>query len=59
MTGATIQSLQCAQRAAVAKAFEDFVTGTAGQQIIGTFGTDRYGLTLFIADAGKGYASLK
>jgi tungstate transport system substrate-binding protein len=45
--------------AAVAKAFEDFVTGTAGQQIIGTFGTDRYGLTLFISDAGKGYASLK
>jgi len=45
--------------AAGATAFEDFVTGTVGQQIIGTFGTDTYGLTLFIADAGKDYASLK
>ncbi len=42
-----------------AKAFEDFVTGTAGQQIIGSFGTDTYGLALFTADAGKEYSSLK
>ena len=45
--------------AAGAKAFEDFVTGAAGQQIIATFGTDTYELALFIADAGKDYASLK
>ena len=45
--------------AAGATAFEDFVTGTAGQGIIGTFGTATYGVTLFIADAGKDYASLK
>jgi tungstate transport system substrate-binding protein len=42
-----------------AKAFEDYVTGTAGQQIIGTFGQDKYGLALFNADAGKEYSSLK
>jgi tungstate transport system substrate-binding protein len=45
--------------AAGAKAFEDYVTGTAGQQIIGTFGTDTYGLALFNPDAGKDYSSLK
>jgi tungstate transport system substrate-binding protein len=45
--------------AAGAKAFEDYVTGTAGQQIIGTFGTDKYGLALFNPDAGKDYSSLK
>jgi tungstate transport system substrate-binding protein len=45
--------------AAGAKAFEDFVTGTAGQQIIGTFGTDKYGVALFTADAGKDYSSIK
>jgi tungstate transport system substrate-binding protein len=45
--------------AAGAKAFEDYVTGTAGQQIIGTFGTDTYGLALFSPDAGKDYSSLK
>ena len=42
-----------------AKAFEDFVTGVAGQQIIGTFGSDKYGLALFNPDAGKDYSSLK
>ncbi len=42
-----------------AKAFEDYATGTAGQQIIGTFGTDTYGVALFNADAGKDYSSLK
>jgi tungstate transport system substrate-binding protein len=45
--------------AAGAKAFADFVTGTEGQQIIGTFGADKYGAPLFIADAGKAYDSLK
>lgn len=45
--------------AAGATAFEDFVTGAAGQQIIGTFGTDKYGLALFNPDAGKDYSSLK
>jgi tungstate transport system substrate-binding protein len=45
--------------AAGAKAFEDYVTGTAGQQIIGTFGVDKFGLALFNPDAGKDYASLK
>ncbi len=42
-----------------AKAFEDYVTGTAGQQVIATFGTDTYGVALFNADAGKDYSSLK
>ena len=45
--------------AAGAKAFEDFVTGTVGQQLIGSFGTDTYELALFNPDAGKDYASLK
>ena len=45
--------------AAGAKAFEDFVTGTVGQQLIGSFGTDTYKLALFAPDAGKDYASLK
>ncbi len=42
-----------------AKAFEDYVTGAAGQQIIATFGTDKYGIALFNADAGKDYSSLQ
>jgi len=46
-------------KVAGAKAFEDYVTGTAGQQIIGTFGQDKYDLALFNADAGKEYSSLK
>ena len=45
--------------AAGAKAFEDFVTGTAGQQVIGSFGTDTYKVALFTPDAGKDYSSLK
>jgi tungstate transport system substrate-binding protein len=45
--------------AAGAKAFEDFVTGADGQQIIGAFGADKYGAALFNADAGKDYSSLK
>lgn len=42
-----------------AKAFEDYVTGTAGQQIIATFGIDTFGIALFNADAGKDYSSLQ
>jgi tungstate transport system substrate-binding protein len=45
--------------AAGAKAFEDYVTGTAGQKIIGIFGSDKYDLALFNPDAGKDYSSLK
>ncbi len=45
--------------AAGAKAFEDYVTGAAGQQIIASFGIDKYGLALFNADAGKDYSSLQ
>ncbi len=45
--------------AAGAKAFEDFATGTVGQQLIGSFGTDTYKLALFTPDAGKAYGSLK
>ena len=45
--------------AAGAKALEDYVTGTAGQKIIGIFGSDKYGLALFNPDAGKDYGSLK
>jgi tungstate transport system substrate-binding protein len=45
--------------AAGAKAFENFVTGTVGQQLIGSFGMDTYKLALFTPDAGKDYASLK
>jgi tungstate transport system substrate-binding protein len=44
--------------AAGAKAFEDYVTGAAGQQIIASFGIDKFGLALFNADAGKDYSSL-
>lgn len=42
-----------------AKAFEDFVTGTAGQQIVAQFGVSKYGTGLFSADAGKSYDSLQ
>jgi len=41
-----------------AKAWEDYVTSPAGQQIIGSFGTATVGQTLFTADAGKAYADL-
>ena len=45
--------------AAGAKAFEDYVTGSAGQQIIAAFGIDTFGIALFHADAGKDYSSLQ
>lgn len=44
--------------AAGAKAFSDYVTSTAGQELIGSFGKDTYGRPLFTADAGKDEASL-
>lgn len=44
--------------AAGAKAFSDYVTSTAGQELIGSFGKDTYGKPLFTADAGKDEASL-
>jgi len=36
-----------------AKAFADFITSDAGQEIIRTFGVDKYGQPLFIPDADK------
>lgn len=41
-----------------AKAFADFVTSTAGQEIIRNFGVDKYGQPLFYPDAGKNEADL-
>jgi tungstate transport system substrate-binding protein len=45
--------------AAGAKAFEDYATGTAGQQVIASFGIDTFGTALFNPDAGKDYSSLQ
>lgn len=42
-----------------AKAFEDYVTGAAGQALIAGFGKAKYGQALFVADAGKNEADLK
>ncbi|MDO8491555.1 MAG: substrate-binding domain-containing protein, partial [Dehalococcoidia bacterium] len=36
-----------------AKAFADFMVSPATQQIIATFGVDKYGQPLFFPDAGK------
>lgn len=41
-----------------AKAFAGYVTGPEGQAIIGAFGKQKYGRTLFTADAGKDEGSL-
>jgi tungstate transport system substrate-binding protein len=41
-----------------AQAFADFVTSAAGQQIIRTFGAEKYGQPLFYPDAGKSDADL-
>lgn len=46
--------------AAGAKAFEDYVTSTAGQSLIADFGKDKTGgEPLFVADFGKNEADLK
>jgi tungstate transport system substrate-binding protein len=42
-----------------AKAFADYVTSSAGQDLIGGFGKAKYGQALFVADAGKSEADLK
>lgn len=36
-----------------AKAFADFVVSPAAQEVIGRFGVDRFGASLFVPDAGK------
>jgi tungstate transport system substrate-binding protein len=41
-----------------AKAFADFVTSTKGQEIIRTFGVEKYGQSLFYPDANKTDAEL-
>jgi tungstate transport system substrate-binding protein len=41
-----------------AKAFADFITSDAGQEIIRTFGVDKYGQPLFTPDANKTDADL-
>ncbi len=45
--------------AAGATAFSDYVTGADGQQIIATYGQDKFGQPLFTADAGKSEDSLE
>jgi tungstate transport system substrate-binding protein len=42
-----------------AKAFSDYLTSAAGQQLIAGFGKEKYGQPLFTADAGKNEAELK
>lgn len=42
-----------------AKAFADYVTSSAVQDLIGGFGKAKYGQALFVADAGKNEADLK
>jgi tungstate transport system substrate-binding protein len=44
--------------AAGATAFSDFILSAAGQDLIGAFGLDRYGMQLFVPDAGKSESSL-
>ena len=44
--------------AAGAKAFADYLTSSAGQQLIASFGS-QYGGTLFVADAGKADSAVK
>jgi tungstate transport system substrate-binding protein len=40
-----------------AKAFEDFMISPAAQQVIASFGVDKYGQPLYYADAGKSVTS--
>lgn len=44
--------------AAGARAFADFMVSRQAQQLIGSFGIDRFGAALFFPDAGKDPASL-
>lgn len=44
--------------AAVGKAFADFMVSKQAQQLIGSFGVDRFGAPLFFPDAGKDPAAL-
>lgn len=44
--------------AAGATAFSDYVLSADGQALIGAFGQDRYGMQLFVPDAGKSESSL-
>ena len=44
--------------AACAKAFSDYVLSADGQALIGSFGKDKYGMQLFVPDAGKSESSL-
>ena len=44
--------------AAGGKAFADFMVSKKAQELIGSFGVDRFGMPLFIPDAGKNPATL-
>lgn len=44
--------------AAGATTFSDYVLSADGQALIGAFGQDRYGMQLFVPDAGKSESSL-
>jgi tungstate transport system substrate-binding protein len=44
--------------AAGAKAFSDYVLSAAGQKLIGDFGVAKYGMQIFVPDAGKSESSL-
>lgn len=44
--------------AAGATAFSDFLVSPEGQKMIGDFGVDKYGMQLFVPDAGKSEDSL-
>ncbi|MEI7743440.1 MAG: substrate-binding domain-containing protein [Chloroflexota bacterium] len=44
--------------AAGAKAFSDYLLSAEGQKLIGGFGQDKYGMQLFVPDAGKDESTL-
>ena len=44
--------------AAGGKAFADFMVSKKAQELIGSFGVDKFGAPLFFPDAGKNPASL-
>jgi len=41
-----------------AKAFSDYLLSADGQALIGSFGKDKYGMQLFVPDAGKSESGL-